>query len=469
MRNTLQFLGAAREVTGSCYLLEAGERRILLDCGLHQGGDSVDRLETDIFAFDPALIDAVVLSHAHLDHSGLLPRLVNGGFSGPIFCTEGTHRLLKILLEDSANIYFRDLEYDNLARRRAGKSPREPLYTEKDVARAISSCRPMPYHQHGEVAPWIGVRFLDAGHILGSSIVELTLDCGDTEKILVFSGDLGNPKTSLMRTFDTVERADAVLLESTYGGRDHRPMDESLEEFRNVIRRAEKEGGNILIPAFAVGRTQELLFHLGQFYQEGLLNNWQVFLDSPMGHAVTEVYAHCTQHLDPWDMATISQEGQGDGNLKSFLPNLTVTASVDDSMAINKVRSGAIIIAGSGMCTGGRIRHHLKHRLWESRNHVVFAGFQARGTLGRILVDGADRVKLFGQWIAVTARIHTIGGFSAHAGQSDLLRWASAIGGEPRFYLIHGEQENMEALAEALWQQHGIAAQIPERGEVVEL
>lgn len=467
MRNTLQFLGAAQEVTGSCYLLTAGERRILLDCGLHQGGDSIDRLEEEVFDFDPALIDAVVLSHAHLDHSGLLPRLVNKGFAGAIYCTEGTYRLLKILLEDAASIYFRDLEYDNLARRRAGKKPREALYTERDVSRVLSSCRAMPYHQHGEVAPWIGLRFLDAGHILGSSVVEITLDCGNEEKILVFSGDLGNPKTSLMRTFDMVERADVVLMESTYGARDHRPLEESLEEFREIIRQAEQEGGNILIPVFAVGRTQELLFHLGQFYQEGLLKSWQVFLDSPMGHAVTEVYAQSTQHLDPWDMAAISQNGHRD--LKSFLPNLSVTASVDDSMALNKIKSGAIILAGSGMCTGGRIRHHLKHRLWEAHNHVVFVGFQARGTLGRILVDGARKVKLFGQWIVVKASMHTIGGFSAHAGQSDLLRWASAIDGEPRFYLVHGETESMEALAQALWQQHGIAAQIPVRKEIIAL
>ncbi len=464
---TLQFLGAAREVTGSCYLLEAGERRILLDCGMHQGGNDIDRLETDIFDFDPASIDAVVLSHAHLDHSGLLPRLVSGGFSGRIHCTEGTHRLLKILLEDAASIYFRDLEYDNLARRRAGKKPREPLYTESDVARVISSCQSVDYHERREVLPWISLRFLDAGHILGSSIVELTLQGDEGDKVVVFSGDLGNPETSLMPHYETVEKADVVLLESTYGGRDHRPMEESLEEFRAVIRSAAEEDGNVLIPAFAVGRTQEILFHLGQLYQEGLLADWQVFLDSPMGHAVTEVYVRSAHQLNPEDVATITNNGHG--STRDFLPNLTITESVDDSMAINKVKRGAIIIAGSGMCTGGRIRHHLKHRLWEPRNHLVFAGFQARGTLGRILIDGSKKVKLFGQWVAVKAQIHTIGGFSAHAGQRDLLQWASAIGGEPRFYLVHGEEEGMAQLAEALWRRHGIAADLPEHGQVVEI
>ncbi|HLS99798.1 MAG: MBL fold metallo-hydrolase [Porticoccaceae bacterium] len=464
--NRLQFLGAAREVTGSCYLVEAGTRRILLDCGMHQGGDAVDRLATECFDFDPGQIDAVVLSHAHLDHSGLLPRLVNCGFSGPIFCTEGTHRLLKILLEDAASIYFRDLEYDNLARRRAGKRPREALYSAEDVVRVLKACRPMAYHQQREVVAWVGLRFFDAGHILGSAIVELTLSDDTGERVLVFSGDLGNPETSLMPHYETLERADLVLMESTYGARDHRPMDETLDELRAVIRRAAAEGGNVLIPAFAVGRTQELLFHLGELYQEGLLKDWQVFLDSPMGHAVTEVYARSPEHLDRGDVATITRNGNG--HIRDFLPNLSITESVDDSIAINKVREGAIIIAGSGMCTGGRIRHHLKHRLWESRNHLVFAGFQAKGTLGRILIDGVPKVKLFGQWIVVKAQIHTLGGFSAHAGQRDLLHWASCFRNEPRIYLVHGEIAGMEVLQETLWREHGIRAEIPELRQVVE-
>lgn len=462
--NSVQFLGAAREVTGSCHLVEVGSRRMLLDCGMHQGGDAVDRLASECFDFEPAQIDAVVLSHAHLDHAGLLPRLVNCGFSGPIFCTEGTQRLLKILLEDAASIYFRDLEYDNLTRRRAGKRIRKALYGEQDVARAIAACKPMAYHQRKEVVPWINLQFFEAGHILGSAIVELTIT-GDTgERVLVFSGDLGNPGTSLMRNYECLERADLVLMESTYGARNHRPMAETLEQLREVVREADRRGGNILIPAFAVGRTQELLFHLGQLYQEGLLANWQVFLDSPMGSAVSAVYARSIHQLDSADVALVA----GGGDMRSFLPILSITESVDDSIAINKIRQRAIIIAGSGMCTGGRIRHHLKHRLWEEENHVVFAGFQARNTLGRILVDGATKVKLFGQWVAVKARIHTLGGFSAHAGQSDLVRWAGAFNTDPRFFLVHGELAAMEALREALRLEHGIEAEIPELGQRVE-
>lgn len=458
--NQLQFLGAAREVTGSCYLLEAVGAKILLDCGMHQGGDAVERLETESFTFDPRELTAVVLSHAHLDHSGLLPRLVNCGFDGHIFCTEGTYKLLKILLEDAANIYFRDLDYENQVRRRAGKRGKPALYSERDVARVISSCRPMPYHQEGEIAPWVTLRFFDAGHILGSAIVELTINDDQGERVLVFSGDLGNPETSLMPHYEVVKKADMVLMESTYGNRNHRPMADTLDEFRAILVQAEKNKGNILIPAFAVGRTQELLFHLGQFYQQGLLDNWQVFLDSPMGTAVTDAYSHSLHHLDRDDAAEIS--ANGNGSLRDFLPNLTVTASVEESIAINKVRHGAIIIAGSGMCTGGRIRHHLKHRLWEKNNHLVIVGFQPRGTLGRILVDGAKKVKLFSQWIAVKARIHTLGGFSAHAGQQDLLDWAGSFNGKPQFFLVHGEVASMESLQQALRSSHGIEATIPE-------
>lgn len=463
--NSVQFLGATREVTGSCFLLKAGDRRILLDCGMHQGGDNVERLAKECFDFDPRRVDAVVLSHAHLDHSGLLPRLFNCGFDGPIYCTEGTHRLLKILLQDSANIYFRDLEYENKVRRRSGKRPLPALYSEKDVARVLRACKPVAYHQARDIMPWLGLRFMDAGHILGSAIVELRVTDDNGEHVLVFSGDLGNPETSLMPPADRVQRADVVLLESTYGSRNHRPMAETLEELRQVIAKAEQDGGNILIPAFAVGRTQELLFHLGQLYHQGLLDHWRVFLDSPMGEAVTAIYADCAEHLDSADVATIREVSKG--NLKDFLPNLTITQSAEESMAINDVRSGAIIIAGSGMCTGGRIRHHFKHRLWQENNHLVFAGFQARGTLGRILVDGARKVKMFGGWIAVRAQVHTLGGFSAHAGQSDLLDWARGFAGKPQFFLVHGELESMEVLQQALAKE-GITAAIPKKMQTIE-
>jgi len=464
----LHFLGAAQEVTGSCYLLETHGKKILLDCGMHQGGDTPlpsrkNRSQTDIesqeaFAFNPVEIDCVVLSHAHLDHSGLLPKLVAEGYRGPIHCTGGTQQLLKVLLEDAAHLYLKDLEYDNLRLAREGKRKKlKPAYTLEDVRNALHQCRAHAYHSPKDIADGVTLTFVDAGHILGSSIVEILITDSSQQKRLVFSGDLGNPDTSLMKNYETLQLADVVLMESTYGDRDHRLMTETLKEFEEILLEAEKNGGNILIPSFAVGRTQELLFHLGNLYHAGKLKNWHVFLDSPMGKAVTEIYSHCLKHLDQKDVAIIQKAG----SLENFLPNLTITESVEDSMRINQMTQGAIIIAGSGMCTGGRIRHHFKHRLWYQNTHVVIIGYQARGTLGRLLVDGVKRIKLFNQMIAVKAKIHTLGGFSAHAGQSDLLKWASAFKGKPRFFLVHGETHSMEKLSSELWEKHHISAEIP--------
>lgn len=455
----LRFLGAAQEVTGSCYLLENAGHHILLDCGIHQGGDGVDRITKEQFKFAPASIDAVVLSHAHLDHSGLLPKLVHEGFKGKIYCTHGTHKLLKILLEDAVHIYLKDLEYENLRRERAGKKPLFPQYTLDDVQTVLNLCCALDYHQAHTFLEKFTLTFYDAGHILGSSIVQLVLNDNHNTKTLVFSGDLGNPDTSLMRNFDFIDNADMVLMESTYGDRDHRCFTETLDEFKAILKQAEQDGGNILIPAFAVGRTQELLFHLGKMYHEGLLDHWHIFLDSPMAKAVTNVYSDCIKQLDKEDVAFITAH-QGE-DISSFLPNLTISESVEDSAAINNIKKGAIIIAGSGMCTGGRIRHHFKHRLWHTNTHVVFVGFQARGTLGRILVDGVKHVKLFGLPILVKAQIHTLGGFSAHAGQKELLAWAKNFKTQPRFYLVHGEAKTMEKLSEKLAQELGINAEIP--------
>ena len=478
----LHFLGAAQEVTGSCYLLETHGKKILLDCGMHQGGDAPDqskkgRSHTDIthqehFAFDPTEIDCVVLSHAHLDHSGLLPKLIHDGYRGPIHCTDGTHQILKVLLEDSAHLYLKDLEYDNLRLSRQGKQKKlQPLYTMEDVETVLHLCKAHPYKSPREIAAGITLTFVDAGHILGSSIIEILINHEGKEKRLVFSGDLGNPDTSLMKDYETLELADVVLLESTYGDRNHRLMTETLKEFEAILIEAEKSGGNILIPSFAVGRTQELLFHLGKLYHEGKLKNWHVFLDSPMGHKVTDIYSRCIKQLDSADVELMRKNVSNKNNVSSledFLPNLTITESVEESMNINKMTHGAIIIAGSGMCTGGRIRHHFKHRLWYANTHVVFIGYQARGTLGRLLVDGVKRIKIYNEPISVKAQIHTLGGFSAHAGQSDLLNWASHFTSKPRFYLIHGEREAMEKLAAALWQKHHISAEIPAAQSIIQ-
>lgn len=477
----LQFIGAAQEVTGSCYLLETHGKKILLDCGMHQDSDAsnnrkdksrVDRQRQETFPFNPAEIDSVVLSHAHLDHSGLLPKLIHDGYRGPIHCSEGTKQILKVLLEDSAHLYLKDLEYDNMRLSRQGKRKKiQPIYTMADVETAIHLCHTHGYKCPADIAEGITVTFVDAGHILGSSIVEILINHNGQEKRLVFSGDLGNPDTSLMKNYEMLELADMVLLESTYGDRDHRPMLDTLKEFEAILIEAEKNGGNILIPSFAVGRTQELLFHLGKLYHEGKLTNWHVFLDSPMGHKVTDIYSRCIKQLDSADVALMQKSSSHNNkidSLETFLPNLTITESVEESMHINKITSGAIIIAGSGMCTGGRIRHHFKHRLWYKNTHLVFIGFQANGTLGRLLVNGIKRIKLFNEIISVKAQIHTLGGFSAHAGQSDLLKWASHFTNKPRFFLVHGELENMEKLAAALWKTHHISAEIPAPSSIVQ-
>jgi metallo-beta-lactamase family protein len=440
--------GAAQEVTGSCHLLELNDRRYLLDCGMHQGGDTVTRLRKEQFSFDPHRIDAVILSHAHLDHSGLLPKLVRRGFKGPIYCTGPTRNLLAIMLEDAANIYFRDLEQVNLRHRRAGRNLLPQMYEMKDVLQALKQCVPMDYHTDIAIAEDLTLRFHDAGHILGSALVELRCREPERDTTLVFSGDIGNAESALVREPEVPPHADLVLMESTYGNRDHRPMAETLEELEKVLQTAQHDQGVVLMPAFAVGRTQELLFHLGCFYQLGKLKGWHVYLDSPMAIEVTRLYSQWLDQLDEDDQRAMKHFRAR--SLEEFLPVLTLTPTVEDSTTLNKMEKGAIIIAGSGMCNGGRIRHHLKHRLWRDNTHIVFAGFQARGTLGRQLVDGAPWVRMFGQRYAVNAHIHTLGGFSAHAGRNDLLKWARNIGGKPAFRLVHGESEALKALAHAL-------------------
>jgi metallo-beta-lactamase family protein len=463
---TLEFIGAAQQVTGSCYLIRHHNKQILLDCGMVQGADQIREWHKFRFAFKPKDIDLVILSHAHIDHSGLLPLLVARGFTGQIYCTPGTAELLPVLLKDSVHLYLKDLEWQNKKAARAGKKLQQPVLSIDDAENVLKLCETVVYKKRVVPMPGLELEFDDAGHILGSAIVQLWVKGNQAMRKLVFSGDLGNPATVLMYDPTDVGQADIVLMESTYGDRNHQNIDNSLEELANALEQADKDGGNVFIPAFALGRSQEVLYYLALLHHQGRLKQRAVFLDSPMAISITAVYNDYLHCLDQQDLAAIGYKiGM---QLQDLLPMLRLVETVEESMAINRVTKGAIIIAGSGMCNGGRIVHHLKHNLWKSSNHLIFVGFQVRGTLGRRLIDGERRVKLFGQDIIVKAQVHTIGGFSAHGGQSDLLAWAQAIGGQPRFYLVHGEVEAQQVLQQKL-AQLGIAAQIPEKGDVIDL
>jgi len=461
----ITFYGATEGVTGSLYLLETEASTILLECGLFQGSREEEKSNDKPFPFDVRKLDAVVLSHAHLDHSGRLPKLVGEGYAGSLYMTYPTTELLEVLLKDSASLQQRDVEWENKRLRRAGKQEIEPLYTIEDVEDTLGLCEGMSYGHRYEIAEGVEVRFNDAGHILGSSIVEIFINESGIEKKLVFSGDLGNSCAALLRDPETISEADVVLMESTYGDRNHRPMDETLKEFEDIVIDASQNGGNILIPSFAVGRTQEIIFRLGELYQAGKLNHQAIYLDSPMAIAVTEVYHRYQGTFNTEDEGTLRQSKTG--TLHSFLPALRYTPSTEESMALNRIDKGAIIIAGSGMCTGGRIRHHFKHNLWKRNAHVIIVGYQAVGTPGRALVDGARTFRLGNDEIAVKAAIHTLGGFSAHASQSQLIDWINHFNkSQPRLYLVHGETKAKSVLKERL-SLEGWPSSIPQPGESI--
>ena len=468
--STLTFLGAAGEVTGSRYFIECDQEpeaaRLLLECGLHQGGNEAERMNAEPFGALARDLDAVVVSHGHLDHAGLLPKLVREGYRGPIFCAGDTGDLLEIMLTDAAFVMARDIEWENRRRLKADKPPLEPLYGPDDVEQTLALCRPQPYGQPLALPGGVTLVFRDAGHILGSAIVELDIPSGGRRRRLVFSGDLGNADSVLMRDPERVTGADVVLMESTYGNRDHRPMDETIDEFAGVLEAAWTAGGNVLIPAFAVGRTQEILYHLSMLHHAGRLRQQRIFLDSPMAIKVTELYARKYESLNREDLAAMHRAARGDP--ARYLPGLRATRSVEESMAINRIQGGAIIIAGSGMCNGGRILHHLRYNLARPGTRLVIVGFQAAGTLGRQLVEGAEEVRVLGEDLRVRAHVHTIGGFSAHAGQSQLIGWAGAFRSHPRLYLVHGEPEAQCALQAEL-REAGIESHVAAYGQRIEL
>ncbi|MEO8802606.1 MAG: MBL fold metallo-hydrolase [Rudaea sp.] len=454
----ITFNGAAGgEVTGSCHVLEACGKRILLDCGMLQGSREAEARNLEPFAFDPATIDALVLSHAHIDHIGRVPLLVKRGFTGPIFAQAATCDLLPIMLLDAASLAEHAAEFAN--RDRAAGAPEiQPLYTRDDVAAAQKLLRPLPYEVASEILSGVTLRLHDAGHILGSSILELRAS-GSVPRTLIFSGDIGMKGTPILRDPTPAPAADLILMESTYGDRNHKDRAATVAELGAIFEKARADGGNVVIPAFAVGRSQELLYWFAEHFDDWNLATWKIFLDSPMAAKVMGVY---DRHEELFDTDAVKVWA---GRIKPFaLPNLHISESVDDSKAINVVPGGAIIIAGSGMANGGRVRHHLANNLANPNAHVLFVGYQAAGTLGRLLVNGLTHVKLFGADIPVRAQIHTVGGLSAHADQQSLIDWYAASPNRPPVALVHGEDPARKALAALLHDRFGTTVMLPQSG-----
>ncbi len=446
----LSFHGADREVTGSCHLVECGGRRILVDCGMYQGGHELDEENRRPFGFDPATIDLLLLTHAHLDHCGRLPLLVKQGFRGRIITTAATHELAKLVLLDAASLQEKEAEWQSRKVARHGRRRKpavEPLYTVLDVLDTMDYFDgTAEYNRRIRLAEGIHATFFDAGHILGSASILLELEEEGRSHRLLFSGDLGYSDRVILRNPVTPPHADTVVMETTYGNRRHKALQPSIDELYLAVLDTFRKGGNVIIPTFALERAQEILFYLREGVEQGVLPaSMQVFLDSPMAISATEIFRRHPECFDG-ETFTLFKNGQD----PFWLPGLHFTRETAESMALNQVHGGAVIMAGSGMCTGGRIRHHLKHNLWRPESSVVFVGYAARGTLARRIIDGAKSVKIFGEEIPVAADIYTIGGFSAHADCDELYRWYRQTGDPGLTVLVHGEEEAMTAFARRL-------------------
>jgi metallo-beta-lactamase family protein len=457
----LTFYGAAEEVTGSCFLVETGNTRFLVDCGLFQGGREADAKNRNALDFEIEGIDFVLLTHAHLDHSGLLPRLVAFGYKGPIYATAATGDLLEVMLADAAFIQERESD-----RKRNSRSRRQPLYTVKQAEMTCRQVRPVAYGEPFQPHPSVRCRFRDAGHILGSAIIETWVRDGGQTRNLVFSGDIGQPGHPIVEDPDHIEAAEILVVESTYGNRLHKTMERTLDEFVHAVRETiEEKGGNVIVPAFAVGRTQEIIYLIIKLHREGRLPEIDIYVDSPMALAATEV---TLKHMDLVDEdATEAMRWLRGGGGK---PRINFVQEFAQSQTLSHIRGGALIISASGMCDAGRIRHHLRSNLPRPQSAIVFTGFQAAGTLGRRIVDGEKTVRIFGEEIAVRAAIHTIGGLSAHADRGALLDWLRAFRNPPRqTFVVHGEASTARDFAQTVRDELGWSAEAPSPRTTVDL
>jgi len=455
----LKFLGGARTVTGSCFYMECNNLKFLVECGMYQGEDA-EEINKAAFDFNPEEIDYVFVTHAHLDHSGMLPRIVKEGFKGRIITTSATKDLLEIMLYDSAHIQESDTEWLTRKALRAGNPPVIPLYTTEDVRNVMPLIDIKKYGEIFHIGNGIKYRFLDAGHILGSGTLELWFQDSPKEKKIVFSGDIGKKGNPIVKDPLNPVEADFIVMESTYGNRLHKPLKESIDELVDAVKTTIKRGGNVYIPSFAVGRAQDLLYILNNLVRKKRLYNINVYLDSPLAQEATKIYLSHPECFDE-DAKKLFMTKDHNDSIK-----LHFVQSAQESMALNKIKSGIIVIAGSGMCEGGRIRHHLKHNLWRFECSVIFVGFQGKGTLGRKIVDGAKTVHILGEEIAVKASIYTINGFSAHADQAELIEWISFFKDSPEVFIVHGEEEVSMVFSSLVNERFGFKTYVPEKGEM---
>lgn len=466
----ITFCGAADGVTGSCHLIETDRYKFLLDCGMFQGGRKLEERNRLPFPFNPEEIDFVILSHAHVDHCGRLPLLVKRGFASQIYCTDATADLTDIMLRDSAYINQRETEYRNKKNTRLGRRLEEPVYTINDAIEAIKYLTPVYYDVKKKIRDGITLRFRDAGHMLGSSSIELWIDEDDgnggvTTTKLVFSGDIGTPGRPILKDPEYIDSADVLIMETTYGDRVHTSKESSLQDLKNIIIETLGRGGTVVIPAFAVGRTQDMLYDIKQLLDKdsefkAAMKGIKVYVDSPMAMAATEIFK---KNAQVYDSDSRQQLAKGENPL-SF-ENLVFVKDVFESQTLNHDTSPKVIISASGMCEAGRIKHHLKHNIWNPKNSVVFVGYQAAGTLGRSIVDGAQEVKIFGEPIHIAAEIYNLKGFSGHADRNGLLKWLSAMSSLPgKIFLVHGEEKSKESFHTLVKEKLGADAYVI-RGE----
>lgn len=467
----LTFLGAARTVTGSCYWLEANNKNILIECGMFQGHAKENELNFEDFPFEPSNIDYIFLTHAHIDHSGRIPKIYKEGFRGKVICTKATRDLCEVMLPDSGFIQEIEAEWKNRKLKREGSRKVEPLYTHQEAADCMELFHPVNYYEEVTIDETVRVKFLDAGHLLGSAIIEMWVTENGKETKIVFSGDLGNLNLPLLKNYDTVENMDYLVIESTYGGRLHKEDNhERIIKFLDAIRPVLENGGNVVIPSFAVGRTQELIYDLNRYREEHpdevkFLDDIPVYVDSPLAISATEIFK---RNMDCFDDETREYIESGKHPLE--FNELIFTKTAEESMALNETPGAKIIISASGMCEAGRIKHHLKHNLWREDSVIVFVGYQAEGTLGRQLVDGAEKVKIYGEYIGVKAKIVSIQGYSGHADQEGLNKWLSFIRKKPsKIFIVHGEAEAQDEFERLIHCEYQFDTVIPEQGDTFEL